>query len=232
MRTFLLLLFFLLCIHVLPGAAQTPSTLIATYRGLAADMISPYAIAPDGLPDYRITLGGLRGTPVKVAVTSETGIWNIPADGLHWIVLFSSQSASSGEIYFSEWPASNFHITVQSSDGSSDQADAVKATPPSTLTATFRGKGTDLVSPYARSPDGSPDYHISLGGLRGTPSRILVNSETGIWNMPADGLHWLILVSSQSASSAEIYFSEWPASNFHVSVRYSDGTSDQVDDVD
>ena len=43
--------------------AQTGSTLTATYLGVGADVVGTYSFTPDGIPDFRISLGGLRSTP-------------------------------------------------------------------------------------------------------------------------------------------------------------------------
>jgi uncharacterized protein (DUF1800 family) len=225
----LLLLLFLADICDMSATAQT-SAFTATFRGIGADMLSPTAIAPDGQPDFHITLQGLRATPTTITVTSETGIWSIPYNGQNWIILVTNQTSSSADIYFSQWPSNRFHVYVGYADGSSDQADANSSSVPSSLTATYRGVGTDIVGTTSPSPDGLPDYWISLGGLRGPVAQMEVDSDTGgIWHIPFNGSNWIIATTNVSGASADIYFAVWASNQFKVRVWYTDGSYDEAD---
>src|SRR5437870_3440122 len=107
--------------------------------------------------------------------------------------------------------------------------DAVGA---STLTASFVGVGADVVSQSAFSPDGQPDFHIALGGLRSAPAQITVTSDTGgIWNTPFNGVNWVVGLFNASGANGDLYFAQFASSKFHVQVWYPDGTADQTDAV-
>src|SRR5215831_15488718 len=86
----------------------------------------------------------------------------------------------------------------------------------STLTATFIGVGTDVVSRHAFVPDGQPDFHILLGGLRSLPTQIQVTSDTGrIWSTPSNGHNWIVGLASFDGATADIAFAKHPGSKFH-----------------
>jgi uncharacterized protein (DUF1800 family) len=109
-----------------PAGPLPTSSLKAVFHGAANDVVSPLALAPDGLPDYRISLDGLRESPAFIEVTSPPyGVWRAPLDpGGYWEVFLMNFSGAAGDLYFSQWPGSNFRVRVQYSDGSSDTADA------------------------------------------------------------------------------------------------------------
>ena len=210
--------------------AILPSTLKATFNSLGGDQVGTVTLAPDGLADYRISLSGLRGTPTEVIVRSEAGgIWRSPNDDGYWFIKFTNQNASNADIYFAEWgPSKQFTVGVYYPDGSYDEANSVEGSLPSTLTAVFRGLGADVISPFTFSPDGLADDRITLAGLRGTPSEILLTSETGgVWHTPGNGA-WLVGLSDLSGSSGELNFSHWSGQNFFVRIGYPDGTYDQA----
>jgi uncharacterized protein (DUF1800 family) len=217
------------------GAAQDAvgaSTLTASFVGVGADVVSQTSVSPDGQPDFHITLGGLRSAPAQITVTADTGgIWNFPFNGINWVVGLFNYNAASGELYFAQFPSNKFRVQVGYADGSFDEADAVnRPPPPSTLTANFIGVGADVVGIPVLSPDGQPDFHISLGGLRSAPTQITVTSDTGgVWNFPFDNYHWVVGLFNYSGASGELYFAQFPSNKFHVQVWYSDGTSDQAD---
>jgi uncharacterized protein (DUF1800 family) len=103
------------------------------------------------------------------------------------------------------------------------------ADPPSTLTATFQGANADAVSTTTLSPDGQPDFHISLSGLRSVPIGMTVTSDTGgMWDGPNYGCCWVVGLFNFNAGNGDLYFAQSPSSTFNVQVRYSDGTSDQA----
>jgi uncharacterized protein (DUF1800 family) len=103
------------------------------------------------------------------------------------------------------------------------------ADPPSTLTATFQGANADAVSTTTLSPDGQPDFHISLSGLRSVSIGLTVTSDTGgMWDGPNYGCCWVVGLFNFNAGNGDLYFAQSPSSTFNVQVRYSDGTSDQA----
>jgi uncharacterized protein (DUF1800 family) len=228
LRTFLLL-FFLADICDLSAMAQAPA-FTATFRGIGTDVLGHYSLVPDGEPDFRITFDGLRGTPTSITVTSETGVWSIPFNSQNWIIQVTNQTSSSADIYFSQWPSSQFHVYVGYGDGSSDQADAIPSSIPSSLTATYRGVGADVVGTTSFSPDGLPDYWISLGGLRGPVAQMEIMSDNyGLWHTPFNGGNWVIATTNANGATADIYFAVWTASQFKVRVWYTDGSTDEAD---
>src|SRR5437016_1035048 len=105
--------------------------------------------------------------------------------------------------------------------------DAVGA---STLTASFVGVGADVVSQTSLSPDGQPDFHIALGGLRSAPAQITVTSDTGgIWSTPFNGINWVVGLFNATGANGDLYFAQFASSKFHVQVSYADGSFDQAD---
>jgi uncharacterized protein (DUF1800 family) len=103
------------------------------------------------------------------------------------------------------------------------------ADPPSTLTASFQGAGADAVSTSTLSPDGQPDFHISLSGLRSVPIGMTVTSDTGgMWNGPSYGCCWVVGLFNFNAGNGDLYFAQYPSNTFNVQVRYADGTTDQA----
>jgi hypothetical protein len=81
------------------------------------------------------------------------------------------------------------------------------------------------------SPNGNPDWHIQLNGLRGIPTKVRITSNTGgIWEIPFNAFgNWVILPQYVSAGNADLWFEPWPSQSFHVAVWYSDGSTDESD---
>ena len=214
-------------------SAQPPSTLTASFQGVGADAVSEIVLLPDGRPDFNIRLSGLRPSPSVIRVTSDTGgVWQIPFNGANWVV-GSNFSGANGDIYFSQFPSSNFYVQIWYADGSFDEADAASLpSPPSTLTASFRGTGTDTVGEVVLAPDGRLDFNIRLGGLRSAPTEIQILSDSGgIWKIPFNGVNWVIALPNYNAGSGDLYFAQFPSKIFRVQVGYADGTTDQADVV-
>ena len=92
--------------------------------------------------------------------------------------------------------------------------------------------GEDLVGSEGQlSPNGNPDWHIQLHGLRGIPTTVRITSDTGgIWETPynASG-NWVILPRYDSAGNADLWFEPWASQSFHVKVWYSDRSTDEAD---
>jgi PKD repeat protein len=108
---------------------------------------------------------------------------------------------------------------------------ASSLTQSSTLKATYVGvTGEDRVGRVNQtSANGMPDFHISVSGLRGTPSKVTITSDTGgIWETPFNGFNWIIATQS-SGQNAEYWFEQFTSKKFHVKVRYTDGTADEAD---
>jgi uncharacterized protein (DUF1800 family) len=210
------------------------STLAAIFQGVGSDAVGQYTLAPDGQPDYHINLSGLRAVPVQITVTADSGgIWDGPYDGYYWVVGLFNYNAGNAELYFAQYRSNKFHVQVWYADGTSDQADATNSQPPiSTLTASYQGVGIDVVGQYALVPDGQPDYHISLTGMRAIPYQIIVIADSGgTWNGPFDGYYWVVGLFNYNAGKGDLYFAQYPSTKFRVQVWYTDGTSDQADAV-
>jgi len=139
-------------------------------------------------------------------------------------------------LWFEPWASPGFHVKVWYSNGSTDEADAASSTGVST-TSTFKAfylgvTGEDKVgSGNPLSPNGNPDWHIQLHGLRGIPTKVRITSNTGgIWEIPFNAFgNWGILPQYDSAGNADLWFEPWPSQSFHAAVWYSDGSTDESD---
>jgi len=208
-----------------------PSTLTATFTGSTIDVVSPGSLSADGQPDFGIKVTGLRSIPTRIQINSDSnGIWVSPFNGVNWQIALLNYSNGAAELYFSQFPSSNFTVAVQYADGTADQTTVVMQTsPPPTLAATFIGIGYDRVSEAAFSPDGRPDFNVRLTGLRSVPTQVQINSDTnGVWATPFNGVNWVIGMSSVSGGSADLYFSQFASTTFRVQVVYADGSTDQA----
>jgi hypothetical protein len=104
--------------------------------------------------------------------------------------------------------------------------------PPGAFSAVFLGvTGEDNVgSDDQLSSNGNPDWHIQLHGLREIPAAVRITSDTGgVWEGPFNGANWVILPQYDSAGNADLWFEPWFSQSFHVTVWYSDGSTDQSD---
>jgi hypothetical protein len=114
---------------------------------------------------------------------------------------------------------------VQLSGGSSSVA-------PASLKASYLGvTGQDYVGPQGQvTPDGVPDWHIQLQGLRGTPVQVQITSTAGgVWQTPYNGVNWVISAQYGASGSGDLFFEPWSTPGFHVKVWYSDSTTDEAD---
>jgi len=208
-----------------------PSTLKAIFVGVGADVVSEVSLSPDGQPDFDIKASGLRSIPTQIRILSDSnGVWESPFNGANWVIGLPNYNNGAGDLYFSQYPSSNFTLAVRYADGTSDQT-AVTAShpPPPTLVASLIGIGYDRVSEGTLSPDGRPDFNIRLTGLRSVPTQIQIVSDTGgVWVSPFNGNNWTIGMSTLSGGSADLYFSQFPSNTFRVQVVYADGSSDQA----
>jgi hypothetical protein len=104
--------------------------------------------------------------------------------------------------------------------------------PPSTLTAKYLGvTGEDKVGPVNQTtPNGKPDFHISVSGLRGTPNKVTItNDNNGTWETPFNGTNWIIATQYDRKGNGVFWFEQYPSNKFHVKVHYADGTTDEAD---
>jgi hypothetical protein len=105
--------------------------------------------------------------------------------------------------------------------------------PPPGFNAVYLGvTGEDYVgSGNQLSPNGNPDWHIQLHGLRGTPTTVRITSDTGgIWEIPYNAFgNWVILPQYDAAGNADLWFEPWFSQSFHVTVWYTDGSTDESD---
>jgi hypothetical protein len=192
---------------------------------------------PNGKADFHISVSGLRGTPTKITITSDTGgMWETPFNGRNWIIATQYDGQGNGHYWFEPYTSTKFHVKVTYADTSTDEADAANTaaavTPPvaSTLTASFVGVDQDMVGKTVIAQDGQPDFHIRLSGLRSNPTKVSVTSDTtGIWNFPFDGLHWIVGTFNYNSGSADIYFAQWASNKFKVQAGYADGTTDTAE---
>jgi len=225
----------------------SPSAFKAFYLGITGeDKVGQLnQTRPNGKADFHISVSGLRSTPQKITITSDTGgIWETPFNGRNWIIAVQHDQAGNGDYWFEQFGSKTFHVKVYYSDGTSDESDALNQSSsfpaigipptatsfPSTLLAVFAGVDRDTVGQTSVSPDGQADSRIHLTGLRSSPTTVSITSDTGsVWNFPYDGSHWLIGLSNYSAGNADLFFAQWPSNKYHVYVGYSDGTSDETD---
>jgi len=125
------------------------STLKASYLGATGeDHVGPDGqLTPNGVPDWHIQLQGLRGTPTKVQITSNTGgVWQSPYNGVNWVIYPQYGLFGTGDLWYEPWPSATFHVKVWYSDLSTDEVDAT--TPTSTFKAFYLGvTGEDYVGP-------------------------------------------------------------------------------------
>jgi hypothetical protein len=223
-----------------PGSAssvvQTPpsaSTLKAAYLGQDQDKVGRInRTTPDGIPDFHISASGLRSTPTRVRITSDTGgIWETPFNGFNWIIA-TRYNGTAGDFWFEPFNSNTFHVEVTYADGTTDGADASSPSAPvtSTLKAVYLGKDQDKVGRINRTkPDGIPDFHISVSGLRSTPTRARITSDTGgIWETPFNGFNWII-ATRYNGTAGDFWFEPFNSNTFHVEVTYADGTTDGAD---
>ena len=232
-RPLALLLFLSACLPLgWPPSALGASTLTATVLGVGDDEVGQFDFTPDGLPDLRIRLGGLRSTPAEILVISDSGmIWNSPFNGANWVVGLTNFDGTNADISLTQFPSTRFYVRVGYADGAFDEALTTSQSPlRSTLTATFLGVGSDLESRRAHSPDGQGDFHIRVAGLRPLPTVITVISDTnGSWSTPYNGFNWVLGLSTVDGTTADLSFAQYASSKFRVHVWYIDGSFDEAD---
>jgi Bacterial Ig domain/Galactose oxidase, central domain len=104
--------------------------------------------------------------------------------------------------------------------------------PPSTLTAKYLGvTGEDKVGAMNQTtPNGKLDFHISVSGLRGTPTTVTITNENiGKWEVPFNGTNWIIATQYDGTGNGDFWLEQYASNKFHVKVRYTDGTTDEAD---
>src|SRR5262249_57891347 len=80
------------------------------------------------------------------------------------------------------------------------------------------------------TPNGVPDWHIHLQGLRSTPVQVrIVSTAGGVWQTPYNGLNWVISAKYGASGSGDLFFEPWSTSGFHVKVWYSYSPTDESD---
>ena len=223
-----------------PPPPPPSSAFSAVYLGVTGEdnVGSGNQLSANGTPDWHIQLHGLRGTPTTVRITSSVGgVWESPFNAFgNWGILPRYDGAGNADLWFEPWASPGFHVKVWYSNGSTDEADAASSTGVST-TSTFKAfylgvTGEDKVgSGNPLSPNGNPDWHIQLHGLRGIPTKVRITSNTGgIWEIPFNAFgNWGILPQYDSAGNADLWFEPWPSQSFHAAVWYSDGSTDESD---
>lgn len=138
----------------------------AVYQGITgADKVGRInQTSANGVADFHISVTGLRATPYKVRITSNSGgIWETPFNGVNWIIATQYDGSGKGDFWFEPFTSNSFRVKVTYADGSSDEADARNAltiTPP---LAGAPGNGTASPSqPTAAAPAAWSDYRLSL----------------------------------------------------------------------
>jgi hypothetical protein len=92
---------------------------------------------------------------------------------------------------------------------------------PPSLRASYLGTtDQDHVGPQGQlTPDGVPDWHIQLQGLRPTPVQVQITSTAGgVWQTPYNGANWVISVQSGASGSGDLFFEPWSSPGFRVKV--------------
>jgi subtilisin family serine protease len=215
------------------SCAPIPSTLKASYLGATGpDYVGSGQLSPDGVPDWQIQLQGLRGTPIKIRITSSIGgVWETPFNGANSVIYAQYGSSGTGDLWFEPWSIPGFHVKVWYSDSTTDETDATSSPTTSPLKASFLGAtGPDFVGSAQLSPDGVSDWHIQLQGLRGTPTKVRITSSVGgVWETPFNGANSVIYPQYGSSGTGDLWFEPWSIPGFHVKVWYSDSTTDEAD---
>jgi subtilisin family serine protease len=213
-------------------AGAPPTGLKATFLGATGgDHVGPGQVAPSGVADWRIQLQGLRSIPVTIRISSLVGgVWESPFNGVNWLILPQYDGAGNAELWFEPWSAPNFHVKVWYTDGSTDEVDATGPATP-TFAVRFLGfTGEDLVGPLSVGPSGTSDWRMKLEGLRSAPVKVRISSIVGgVWESPFNGTNWVILPQYDGVGNADLWFEPWSIPGFHVTVWYSDGTTDEGD---
>jgi hypothetical protein len=93
--------------------------------------------------------------------------------------------------------------------------------------------GEDIVGPFDQTfPNGTPDFHVRVSGIRGNPTKITITSDTGgIWETPFNGANWIIASQFDGGGTGDFWFEPFASNTFRITLRYGDGTSDQADTV-
>src|SRR5215471_1800822 len=148
-------------------------------------------------------------------------------------VTLTNPNSSSTQVSFSA--AGTYILRVTVSDGQlSATADVVvtvnannqgsgQASGP--LKATFLGiTGQDYVGPGGQlTPDGVPDWHIQLQGLRSNPVAVrIISTAGGHWVGPYDGNNWVISAQWGASGTGDLWFEPYSTPGFHIKVWYSD----------
>jgi hypothetical protein len=106
------------------------------------------------------------------------------------------------------------------------------ASVPGALKANFLGvTGDDKVGQINQTTsNGTPDYRISVSGLRGIPRKVTITSDTGgIWEIPFNGANWVIATSYDGSGNGDYWFEQFPSNKFSVAVVYPDGSTDSAE---
>lgn len=113
-----------------PGPVP-PQTLAAVFNGVSTvDLVGQGGtLMPNGMPDWKITVTGLRATPKAVRITTGAGgIWETPYNNVNWLV-----AISGGEFYIEPFGSSDgLLVKVTYPDNTTDQA--LATLPPPVIT--------------------------------------------------------------------------------------------------
>ncbi len=212
------------------------SKLAAQFIGVTGeDFVGPgNQTTGNGVTDWHIRVQGVRSSPVMVRITSAPGgIWETPFNGSNWIISTRLDGSGNMDLWFEPWRTAGFHLKVWYSDGSADEVDVVdQAAIRVPFQALFVGvTGEDIVGPGQTSPNGTPDWHIRVLGLRSNPVRAQITSlPGGLWETPFNGSNWVIALRPDGAGNADAWYEPWNVPYlFHIKVWYADGSTDESD---
>lgn len=107
---------------------------------------------PNNTADFHISVAGLRGSPTRVRITSDTGgIWETPFNGQNWIIASQYDGQGNGHYWFEPFSSNDFRVQVWYPDGSTAVADAVKLTAKSGLPADTLLPQVTITAPAANA---------------------------------------------------------------------------------
>jgi hypothetical protein len=193
-------------------------------------------LQPNGVVDWHIKLEGLRATPLRTRVTSaDGGLWEGPFNGASYLVATQYAGNGGGDAWIEPWASSGgLHVKVWYPDSTTDDIDVTVPTVIPSLRGTYLGStGQDFLDGLTLLPNGIPDWHIQLQGLRGAPLHVQVTGNgDGLWESPFNGTNWVVAIQYSGNGNGDIWLEPWSLHTaFHLKVWYSDGTMDEANVV-
>lgn len=102
-----------------------------------------------------------------------------------------------GDLWFEPFPSQDYRVQIWYVNNTTDRVDAGGIASPSGLSAEYLGiTGEDMTGQSQPVANGTPDRHIRLRNLAGTPVRVQITSDSGgIWELPYNGANWVLATS-------------------------------------